>query len=525
MDLIPAKLKYLCIFNPSLGQTQEELPRQILYYHGDAPTTDNERLRQVGLAQGLVEFARELSDGGKLRFVDSTKTRSVVVNLVDNYWITVCVHMPVEVRNGAVSEYNLKGMSSSDIMEGELLGAFSRWQLFSGGFDALKDSNSDEFAGPIKESLKPYWDAFCSCWNPNMHTRGILGAFPYTETERIHLSEDTIQVVEAVLSKDVDLVHCSVARSGTPSKVVYASKSNPELASWLLECCDIEDIAAFIEKSGFVSHVSIRKARSLLEEKTPEVEESSYMSKLGNMTTATVNTLSKMPWTPWKATLPNDVEDIAPEDDVEDGKFLLGLNSDGELVERHVHTKDGTNTLVVYQRAPLTFALLYKTTPDKNVFPTLHLKLASLVEPIVRDIEGGGLSNSHYTKLQHSQDPFCFIAADPRKQTLTTNLRPIPFEIHNFLNPQQNHHAEMTHVHTQMSRLLSQQETFFGHEKLARSDKNWWFYWTKLPDGRQVYMARKWVKSKPSADGHGIVNAMGRSAKLWLDVYVKQGYT
>ena len=72
----PAQLSFLAIFNPALGSTDEAVRDQIVFYsskaarsqqalrgHGtDSPRREdeeeNERLRQVGLAQGMVDFAK-----------------------------------------------------------------------------------------------------------------------------------------------------------------------------------------------------------------------------------------------------------------------------------------------------------------------------------------------------------------------------------------------------------------------------------------------------------------------------------
>jgi hypothetical protein len=73
--VIPARLGFLAIYNPTLGPTDETLEDQIVFYtsrlthsqHADnagenedaAPEGDkNERLRRIGLAQGMVSFAR-----------------------------------------------------------------------------------------------------------------------------------------------------------------------------------------------------------------------------------------------------------------------------------------------------------------------------------------------------------------------------------------------------------------------------------------------------------------------------------
>ena len=76
-DIVPAHLHFLAIFNPELGQTEETEKQQILFYWskslksrkraeaGTSHDSDNyghqqnhERMRQVGLAQGMVNFAR-----------------------------------------------------------------------------------------------------------------------------------------------------------------------------------------------------------------------------------------------------------------------------------------------------------------------------------------------------------------------------------------------------------------------------------------------------------------------------------
>ena len=78
LSVIPAQLVFLTIYNPSLGATDETLQDQIVFYysssqqtsrslnsaHSPAPEQNtnnddtNERLRKIGLAQGMVNFAK-----------------------------------------------------------------------------------------------------------------------------------------------------------------------------------------------------------------------------------------------------------------------------------------------------------------------------------------------------------------------------------------------------------------------------------------------------------------------------------
>jgi hypothetical protein len=78
--VVPAQLSFLAIYNPSLGPTDETFRDQLVFYYsrtahearlaakktsrkdgagGDAiRMQENEKLRQIGLAQGMVDFAK-----------------------------------------------------------------------------------------------------------------------------------------------------------------------------------------------------------------------------------------------------------------------------------------------------------------------------------------------------------------------------------------------------------------------------------------------------------------------------------
>jgi len=74
--VVPACLSFLAIYNPSLSESEDSLDEQIVYYYakseGQKTEADakgsaheehdgqekNKRLRQIGLAQGMVEFAK-----------------------------------------------------------------------------------------------------------------------------------------------------------------------------------------------------------------------------------------------------------------------------------------------------------------------------------------------------------------------------------------------------------------------------------------------------------------------------------
>lgn len=105
--IVPAQLGFLAIFNPSLGYTDETVEDQIVYYASvttqssphkrrrarGRPTADisqeerNERLRQIGLAQGMASFGRGFADGASVDTIDTEKSRLVLHELEPGWWI------------------------------------------------------------------------------------------------------------------------------------------------------------------------------------------------------------------------------------------------------------------------------------------------------------------------------------------------------------------------------------------------------------------------------------------------------
>lgn len=112
--VIPAQLGFLAIYNPSLGTTDETLENQIVYYfstesrgeksHPQDPSgtkaihdaireQNNERLRQIGLAQGMVEFGRSFSEGKSVDTIETEKSRIVLHELEAGWWILAVRHL------------------------------------------------------------------------------------------------------------------------------------------------------------------------------------------------------------------------------------------------------------------------------------------------------------------------------------------------------------------------------------------------------------------------------------------------
>lgn len=105
LRIIPAQLSFIAIYNPSLGPTDETFQDQVVFWYSrtakerrrsgkqgaDADRQlqddENEKLRQVGLAQGMVDFARGFSNGQPVDSVETEKSRIVMYELERGWWI------------------------------------------------------------------------------------------------------------------------------------------------------------------------------------------------------------------------------------------------------------------------------------------------------------------------------------------------------------------------------------------------------------------------------------------------------
>ncbi|KAI1810875.1 hypothetical protein GGS20DRAFT_565618 [Poronia punctata] len=205
---VPAQLGFLTIYNPSLGTTDETIDDQIVYYASvntqtqrrkhrsrGKPTANvsqeerNERLRQIGLAQGMVEFSRGFSDGKPVDTIETEKTRVVLQELEPGWWILASIDLskiplpprigpPTSDQTGEQSEnveYSSRELKPSTLLLRDLLRAHSIFLLhhapsLSALFVKSKRSN-------FVKLLSRFWDLFLSTWDVMLHGNPAANVF------------------------------------------------------------------------------------------------------------------------------------------------------------------------------------------------------------------------------------------------------------------------------------------------------------------------------------------------------------
>lgn len=207
--IVPAQVGFLAIFNPSLGNTDETLDDQIVYYssvdtqtqkrkrHRKArPTEDvpqaerNERLRQIGLAQGMVSFSKDFSDDQAVDSIETEKTRVVLHELEPGWWILASIdltRLPLPPPKSSKKQSDAAGSaqdkyehSSREVKPAvlllqDMLRAHSTFLLhhdFSLSSMFMRTKRTKFTA-----TLARYWDLFLSTWNVLLHGNPVQNIF------------------------------------------------------------------------------------------------------------------------------------------------------------------------------------------------------------------------------------------------------------------------------------------------------------------------------------------------------------
>ncbi|EMD96591.1 hypothetical protein COCHEDRAFT_1162429 [Bipolaris maydis C5] len=204
--VIPAQLSFLAIYNPSLGTSDETFDQQIVFYYSKAAKTraklrngdaqqeqdlrdqENEKLRQVGLAQGMVGFAKSFSNGEPVDTVETEKSRIVLHELENGWWILASIDLTqLPAASGLtrkdsstdttepVIEYSSREVSPPALLIRQLVRAQLIFQLHHGL--TLEGMFAKHGRTKFCSILDKYWSRFASNWDVLLHGSPAVDIF------------------------------------------------------------------------------------------------------------------------------------------------------------------------------------------------------------------------------------------------------------------------------------------------------------------------------------------------------------
>ncbi|GAB0138412.1 hypothetical protein EsDP_00006647 [Epichloe bromicola] len=251
---VPAQLGFLAIFNPCLGNTDDTIDDQIVYYASETtqrvgikkgPTrgrpTDaisqeerSERLRQIGLAQGMINFSRGFADGASLESVDTEKSRVITHELEPGWWVLASIdftrvplppRLPVNNTEEQEDkyEYSSRELKPASLLLRDLLRAHSIFLMHHDtSLSALFVRNRRT---KFVTAISRYWDLFLSTWNVMLHgnpVRNVFGGISIARSGELGVGVGEEQrgsgereVLEDLVGRIEGLVDLVVSKFGT----------------------------------------------------------------------------------------------------------------------------------------------------------------------------------------------------------------------------------------------------------------------------------------------------------------------
>lgn len=201
--VIPAHLNFLAIYNPELGRTEETERDQIVFYFSgksekrrrgdhDAPSgrdireEEDEQMRQIGLAQGVVNFAKSFSGDEDVDSIDTEKHRIVVTELETGWWILASIALTVLPRQamrataldpqglGSI-EYSAREITPAQLLLQQLHRAHKIFLLHHS--PTLSDHYMRLPRHQFTALLANFWTSFAQNWDVLLHGNPAVEAY------------------------------------------------------------------------------------------------------------------------------------------------------------------------------------------------------------------------------------------------------------------------------------------------------------------------------------------------------------
>ncbi|KAK9768853.1 hypothetical protein K7432_000187 [Basidiobolus ranarum] len=143
----PHVVSHFCIYNPEFGPTEETQHEQLLYYTARQTTPIDVKMRQVGLAQALVNFTKVFSPDQPCENVHSQKNRLIFFEPEPGYWMTLNVELAKKVRpskrNKENTIVNYQDTTLDNRMISEILKqSYKLYKLMHGSFTSTVEKQS-----------------------------------------------------------------------------------------------------------------------------------------------------------------------------------------------------------------------------------------------------------------------------------------------------------------------------------------------------------------------------------------------
>ncbi|KAF2166764.1 hypothetical protein M409DRAFT_66348 [Zasmidium cellare ATCC 36951] len=277
-QVVPARLAFLAIYNPSLGPTDDTFHDQVVFWYsraahearatarknarseaagGDAiREQENEKLRQIGLAQGMVDFARSFSDDRPVDSIETEKSRIVVHEMEKGWWILASIdltRLPTLTQSSTsrsasekaetkpAVEYSFREVSPPALLAQQLIQAHHVFALHHG--PSLTELYVKLSREKFCSTLERYWTRFSRTWDVLLHGNPATDIFSGIKLSSggelgMGVGEEEWgsgerDVLEDLARRTEGLVDLVISRFGDPAPTDPADSSEVGALPWI----------------------------------------------------------------------------------------------------------------------------------------------------------------------------------------------------------------------------------------------------------------------------------------------------
>ncbi|KAI5809716.1 hypothetical protein DFH27DRAFT_494874, partial [Peziza echinospora] len=198
--ITPAQLFSLAIYNPSLGATDRTVNDQILFYTARTPQTPNEKLRQIGLAQGVVEFSRGFTRSENLSNIETEKSRIVITEVEEGWWALAYIDN-TRITSGEPehTEYSSREVSQPQLLIAQITSAYQQYRFHYGTFsENIKTLGREEFC----RRMDRYWLRWAWKWDVILSGNPAIDVWNGTKIAQPRLGATVREVLGAIVAQE-----------------------------------------------------------------------------------------------------------------------------------------------------------------------------------------------------------------------------------------------------------------------------------------------------------------------------------
>ncbi|KAK6625709.1 hypothetical protein RUM43_006008 [Polyplax serrata] len=149
------------IFNPRYGQCEGEEHQKILFYY-PAETDKDIQLKNAGLCEALIKFTETFNPDKPCQNFHTQKAKQFLYEAEKDFWLVMTIGIPrsKEKTEGENTCEENSDLIKENVFEAVLRKSYRYYQLFSGTFTSMLESNINDGISILKQKIGNFFNSY-----------------------------------------------------------------------------------------------------------------------------------------------------------------------------------------------------------------------------------------------------------------------------------------------------------------------------------------------------------------------------